>query len=739
MDPWRGFKGDTWRNRVDVADFVRDNYQPYYGDESFLSGPSERTQRVWNRCLELMEEEKRAGGVLAIDTRRVAGITAWKPGYIDQANEVIVGLQTDEPLKRMVNPWGGWRMVEAACKARGVEPSPRMAKVFTSYRRTQNEAIFRIYTPAMRQARKLGIITGLPDAYGRGRLIGDYRRVALYGTEFLRKEKQKDLYALDNVDDTTIHLREDIADQVRALERMAELGQAYGCDITRPANNAREAVQWLYLAYLCAVKEQNGAAMSFGHNSPFLDIYIQRDLAEGVLTETEAQELIDQLTIKLRLVRHLRTPEYDELFAGDPTWITESLGGMAEDGRPLVTKTDYRWLQTLRNLGTAPEPNLTVLWSPRLPKSFREFCARTAIETSAIQFENDDLMRPIFGDDYGISCCVSATKLGRDMQFFGARVNLAKALLLAINGGRDEFTGEEVVNVPELTGEYLEWDQVWSNYERVLTWLSVLYSRTMNCIHYMHDKYNYERVQMALIDSNPHRHMAFGVAGLSVVADSLSAIRFGRVKVIRDERGIAERFEIEGDFPCYGNDDDRVDGLAVRVLRYFYVSLSEQPIYRNAVPTISVLTITSNVVYGKKTGATPDGRERGKPFAPGANPMHGRELSGVVAAMRSVAKLPYEICRDGISYTFSITPRALGEDMPQRIQNLINLMNGYFGSGGHHMNVNVYSREMLIDAMEHPELYPNLTIRVSGYAVHFTKLSKEQQLEVIERTIYERM
>jgi len=739
MDPWRGFKGDGWRNRVDVADFIRDNYQPYYGDESFLSGPSERTQRVWNRCLELMEKEKQVGGVLAIDTKRVAGITAWKPGFIDRENEVIVGLQTDEPLKRMVNPWGGWRMVEAACKARGVEPDPQMAKIFTSFRRTQNEAIFRIYTPAMRQARRLGIITGLPDAYGRGRLIGDYRRVALYGTEFLRQEKEKDLYALDNVDDTTIHLREDIADQIRALERMAELGKAYGCDITRPASNAREAVQWLYMAYLCAVKEQNGAAMSFGHNSPFLDIYIQRDLDEGTLTETEAQELIDQLTIKLRLVRHLRTPEYDELFAGDPTWVTESLGGMADDGRPLVTKTDYRWLQTLRNLGTAPEPNLTVLWNSRLPKPFRDFCARTAIETSAIQFENDDLMRPIFGDDYGISCCVSATRLGKDMQFFGARVNLAKALLLAINGGRDELTGEQVLDVPELTGEYLEWDQVWSNYERVLTWLSVLYSRTMNCIHYMHDKYNYERVQMALIDSNPHRHMAFGVAGLSVVADSLSAIRFAKVKAIRNEQGIAERFEIEGDFPCYGNDDDRVDGLAVRVLRYFYNSLSEQPIYRNAVPTLSVLTITSNVVYGKKTGATPDGRERGKPFAPGANPMHGRELSGVIAAMRSVAKLPYEVCRDGISYTFSITPRALGEDMPQRIHNLVNLLNGYFGSGGHHMNVNVYSRETLIDAMEHPELYPNLTIRVSGYAVHFTKLSKEQQMEVIERTIYERM
>ncbi|HOP75176.1 MAG TPA: formate C-acetyltransferase [Bacillota bacterium] len=739
MDPWRGFKGDGWRNRVDVSDFIRDNYQPYYGDESFLSGPSERTQRVWNRCLELMEKEKQVGGVLAIDTKRVAGITAWKPGFIDRENEVIVGLQTDEPLKRMVNPWGGWRMVEAACKARGVEPDPQMAKIFTSFRRTQNEAIFRIYTPAMRQARRLGIITGLPDAYGRGRLIGDYRRVALYGTEFLRQEKEKDLYALDNVDDTTIHLREDIADQIRALERMAELGKAYGCDITRPASNAREAVQWLYMAYLCAVKEQNGAAMSFGHNSPFLDIYIQRDLDEGTLTETEAQELIDQLTIKLRLVRHLRTPEYDELFAGDPTWVTESLGGMADDGRPLVTKTDYRWLQTLRNLGTAPEPNLTVLWSSRLPKPFRDFCARTAIETSAIQFENDDLMRPIFGDDYGISCCVSATRLGKDMQFFGARVNLAKALLLAINGGRDELTGEQVLDVPELTGEYLEWDQVWSNYERVLTWLSVLYSRTMNCIHYMHDKYNYERVQMALIDSNPHRHMAFGVAGLSVVADSLSAIRFAKVKAIRNEQGIAERFEFEGDFPCYGNDDDRVDGLAVRVLRYFYNSLSEQPIYRNAVPTLSVLTITSNVVYGKKTGATPDGRERGKPFAPGANPMHGRELSGVIAAMRSVAKLPYEVCRDGISYTFSITPRALGEDMPQRIHNLVNLLNGYFGSGGHHMNVNVYSRETLIDAMEHPELYPNLTIRVSGYAVHFTKLSKEQQMEVIERTIYERM
>lgn len=739
MDPWRSFKGEVWRSRIDVAEFVRDNYQPYYGDASFLAGASERTKRLWQKCQDLMEEERQAGGVLKIDTKRVAGITAWPPGYIDQENEVIFGLQTDEPLKRMVNPWGGWRMVEAACKARGVEPDKTMAKIFTRYRRTQNEAIFRIYTPAMRQARSLGIITGLPDAYGRGRLIGDYRRVPLYGTAYLMEQKKKDLYELDNIDDTTIHLREDIADQVRALERMAELGKAYGCDISRPALNAKEAVQWLYMAYLCAVKEQNGAAMSFGHTSPFLDIYIQRDLEEGTITETEAQELIDQMTIKLRLVRHLRTPEYDELFAGDPTWITESLGGMAEDGRPLVTKTDYRWLQTLRNLGTSPEPNLTVLWSPRLPKAFKDFCAEMAIETSSLQFENDDLMRPIFGDDYAISCCVSATRLGKDMQFFGARVNLAKALLLAINGGKDELTGDSVVDVPELQGDYLEWDQVWSNYEKVLTWLSVLYSRTMNCIHYMHDKYNYERVQMALIDSKPHRHMAFGVAGLSVVADSLSAIKYSRVKVIRDERGIATGFQIEGQFPCFGNDDDRVDGLAVRVLRYFFNSLSEQPIYRNAIPTMSVLTITSNVVYGKKTGPTPDGREAGKPFAPGANPMHGRELTGVVAAMRSVAKLPYDICRDGISYTFSITPRALGSNQSDRIKNLISLIDGYFTSGGHHINVNVYSRETLIDAMEHPELYPNLTIRVSGYAVHFIKLSKEQQLEVIERTIHERM
>lgn len=739
MDAWRNFKGDVWRKRIDVSDFVRDNYQPYYGEASFLSGSSERSKRLWDKCQKLMEEERRAGGVLKIDTKRVAGITAWKPGYIDKEDELIVGLQTDEPLKRMVNPWGGWRMVEAACQAQGIEPDKNMAKIFTRYRRTQNEAIFRIYTPAMRQARKLGIITGLPDAYGRGRLIGDYRRVALYGTDFLMKEKQKDLYEMDNVDDSTIHLREDIADQVRALERMAELGRAYNCDISRPAANAREAVQWLYMAYLCAVKEQNGAAMSFGHNSPFLDIYIQRDIDEGTLTEEEAQELIDQLVMKLRLVRHLRTPEYDELFAGDPTWITESIGGMGEDGRPMVTKTDYRWLQTLRNLGPAPEPNLTILWSPRLPKHFRHFCTGMAIETSALQFENDELMRPIFGDDYAISCCVSATRIGRDMQFFGARVNLAKALLLAINGGKDEFTGEEVLNVPNLTGDYLTWEEVWANYEKVLTWLSVLYSRTMNCIHFMHDKYNYERVQMALIDSNPHRHMAFGVAGLSVVADSLSAIRYSRVKVIRDERGIATDFKIEGDFPCYGNDDDRVDGLAVRVIRYFYESLSKQPIYRNAVPTLSILTITSNVVYGKKTGPTPDGRNGGKAFAPGANPMHGRELSGVVAAMRSVAKLPYDICRDGISYTFSITPRALGDEPESRIKNMIGLVDGYFGAGGHHININVYSREVLIDAMEHPEIYPNLTIRVSGYAVHFTKLSREQQLEVIERTIHERM
>lgn len=739
MDPWRGFKGVVWRDQIDVTDFVRANYQPYEGTADFLAGATERTRKLWDQCLDLLKKEREAGGVLEIDTKRVAGITAWPPGYIGRENEVIVGLQTDKPLKRMVNPWGGWRMVEAACKARGVEPDPVMKKIFTRYRRTQNEAIFRIYTPAMRQARHLGIITGLPDAYGRGRLIGDYRRVPLYGCAFLMKEKQKELYAMDNIDDTTIHLREDIADQVRALERMIELGQAYGCDISRPAINAREAVQWFYLAYLCAVKEQNGAAMSLGHNSPFFDIYIERDLVEGAITEAEAQELIDQLTIKLRLVRHLRTPEYDELFAGDPTWITESLGGLAEDGRPLVTKTDYRWLQTLRNLGPAPEPNLTVLWSPRLPDNFRKFAMELAIETSTLQFENDELMRPIFGDDYAISCCVSATRLGKDMQFFGARVNLAKALLLAINGGRDEQTGERVLELPDLEGEYLEWEKVWANFEKVLTWLSVLYSRTMNCIHYMHDKYNYERVQMALIDSNPHRHMAFGVAGLSVVADSLSAIRYAKVKAIRDEQGLAKDFEIEGEFPYYGNDDDRVDGLAVRVLRYFYSSLAKQPIYRNAVPTLSVLTITSNVVYGKKTGATPDGRKAGKPFAPGANPMHGREKNGVVAAMRSVAKLPYDICRDGISYTFSITPRALGREKEERIKNLTRLVDGYFNAHGHHININVYSRETLIDAMDHPELYPNLTIRVSGYAVNFNRLSREQQLEVIERTIHERM
>lgn len=739
MDAWRGFQGEVWRGRIDVTDFVRTNYQPYLGEADFLAGPSDRTRRLWEKCQDLLKQEREAGGVLAIDTKRVAGITAWKPGYIDKNDEVIVGLQTDAPLKRMVNPWGGWRMVEAACKARGVEPDPNMAKIFTRYRRTQNEAIFRIYTPAMRQARSLGLITGLPDAYGRGRLIGDYRRIPLYGATRLIEEKKKDLYALDNVDDTTIHLREDIADQVRALERMIELGLTYDCDISRPAANAREAVQWLYMAYLCAVKEQNGAAMSFGHNSPFIDIYIQRDLNEGTLTEEEAQELIDQLVMKLRFVRHLRTPEYDELFAGDPTWITESLGGMAEDGRTLVTKTDYRWLQTLRNLGPAPEPNLTILWSPRLPQAFRKFTTDMAIATSTLQFMNDEMMRPVFGDDYGISCCVSATRIGKDMQFFGARVNLAKALLLAINGGRDEKAGDRVLDLPELPGEYLEWNKVWENFEKVLTWLSVLYSRTMNCIHYMHDKYNYERIQMALIDSKPHRHMAFGVAGLSVVADSLSAIRYAKVKVIRGENGIATDFQIEGDFPCYGNDDDRVDGLAVRVLRHFYDSLCQQPIYRNAVPTMSVLTITSNVVYGKKTGATPDGRQKGKPFAPGANPMHGREKSGTIAAMRSVAKLPYNICRDGISYTFSITPRALGEETEDRIKNLEGLLDGYFGSGGHHINVNVYSRELLIDAMEHPELYPNLTIRVSGYAVNFCRLSREQQLEVIERTIHERM
>ena len=739
IEAWRKFQGKAWHNRIDVAEFVRENYQPYFGSADFLKGLSEKSGRVWKKCLDLMEEERARGGVLEIDTRRVAGITAWAPGYIDRADEVIVGFQTDKPLKRMVNPWGGWRMVEAACEARNVKPDPTMAKIFTRYRRTQNEAIFRIYTPAMRQARKLGIITGLPDAYGRGRLIGDYRRVALYGTAFLMDEKRKELYALDNIDDAAIHLREDISDQVRALERMAELGKSYECDISRPAVNAREAVQWVYMAYLCAVKEQNGAAMSFGHTSPFLDVYINRDLTEGTIDEQEAQELIDQLVIKLRMVRHLRTPEYDQLFAGDPTWITESLGGMGEDGRPLVTKTDYRWLQTVKNLGPAPEPNLTVLFSPRLPAAFRRFCADLAIETSVLQFENDELMRPVFGDDYAISCCVSATGVGRDMQFFGARANLVKALLLAVNGGKDEITGEQVLVVPELTGEYLEYDAVWSNYERVLTWLSVLYSRTMNCIHFMHDKYNYERVQMGLIDSAPRRSMAFGAAGLSVVADSLSAIRYGRVRVTRDDKGIARVYTADQEFPCFGNDDDRVDGLAVRVIRHFYTSLSKQPIYRNATPTLSILTITSNVVYGKMTGPTPDGRLSAMPFAPGANPMHGRERTGTVAAMRSVAKLPYDICRDGISYTFSITPRALGTNSEERVNNLLGLVDGYFGSSGHHINVNVYSREMLIEAMDHPELFPNLTIRVSGYAVHFTKLSREQQLEVIERTVHERL
>ncbi|MGE5558432.1 MAG: formate C-acetyltransferase [Bacillota bacterium] len=739
MDPWRAFKGSVWKKRMDVSDFIRENYRPYYERGDFLAGATGRTQKLWAKCQNLMERERKAGGVLEIDTRHVAGMTAWQPGYIDRENEVIVGLQTDKPLKRMVNPWGGWRMVEAACRARGIEPDENMAKIFTRYRRTQNEAIFRIYTPAMRQARKLGIITGLPDAYGRGRLIGDYRRVPLYGISFLVEGKKRDLYSLDNVDDTAIHLREDIADQVRALERLMELGNSYGFDLSRPAANAREAIQWLYMSYLGAAKEQNGAAMSFGHNSPFIDIYIERDISEGTLDEPGAQELMDHLVIKLRLIRHLRTPEYDELFAGDPVWITESLGGMAEDGRPLTTKTDYRWLQTLRNLGPSPEPNLTVLWSPHLPEPFRMFTAELAIETSALQFENDELMRPIFGDDYAISCCVSATRLGRDMQFFGARVNLAKALLLAINAGRDERTGDKVLEVPALEGEYLEWDKVWNNYEKVLSWLSVLYSRTMNCIHYMHDQYNYERLQMALIDSNPRRHMAFGVAGLSVAADSLSAIRYGHVKAVRDKAGIAAEFIAENDFPCFGNDDDRVDGIAVRILRFFHDSLSGQPIYRNAVPTLSVLTITSNVVYGKKTGPTPDGRKEGRPFAPGANPMHGREREGVAAAMRSVAKLPYDVCRDGISYTFSITPRALGENPEERKGNLAGLIDGYFNALGHHINVNVYSRDILISAMEHPELYPNLTIRVSGYAVHFARLSREQQMEVIERTIYERI
>ena len=740
MDAWRRFSDGHWRTEIDVREFIQQNYKPYEGDDSFLVGPSERTKKLWEKTSKLLQEETKRGGTLDVDTKTVSTITSHAPGYIDRDLEVIVGLQTDEPLKRAIMPFGGIRMVKNACEAYGYELDPEVEKIFNEYRKTHNQGVFDAYTPEIRRARSAGIITGLPDAYGRGRIIGDYRRVPLYGVDRLIEDKKRQRALLETawMDDEVIRQREETTEQINALEALKLMAQSYGYDISRPARNAFEAVQWLYFAFLGAVKEQNGAAMSLGRVSTFLDIYIERDLEEGTITEEEAQELIDQFVIKLRLVRFLRTPEYNELFSGDPTWVTEAIGGMGLDGRTLVTKNSFRFLHTLTNLGPAPEPNMTVLWSQALPENFKRYCAKMSIQTSSIQYENDDLMRPMWGDDYSIACCVSAMRTGKQMQFFGARANLAKALLYAINGGRDEISGIQVTpQFKPITSEYLDYDEVMERFDQVMEWLARVYINALNIIHYMHDKYSYEALEMALHDMEILRTMACGIAGLSVVVDSLSAIKYAKVKPIRNGEGLAVDFEIEGEFPMFGNNDDRVDQIAVDLVENFMRKLRKQKTYRNSIPTLSILTITSNVVYGKKTGNTPDGRKAGEPFAPGANPMHGRDKKGAIASLSSVAKLPYRYAEDGISYTFSIVPKALGRDLDSRINNLVALLDGYFHKKGHHMNVNVFERETLLDAMEHPEKYPQLTIRVSGYAVNFIKLTREQQEDVIRRTFFE--
>lgn len=740
MSEWQGFQAGNWQTAIDVRDFIQKNYTPYEGNAQFLSPASFRTKRLWAECEKLLKQEREAGGVLDIDTEAVSTITSHAPGYIEKELELIVGLQTDAPLKRGVIVNGGVRMAEQACEAYGRKLNPAISEIYHKHRKTHNTAVFDAYTEEMKQARRLGFITGLPDAYGRGRIIGDYRRVALYGVERLISGKQADLTELATkpMNEPTIRSREEIAQQIQALHELVSMADSYGYDIRRPANTAQEAVQWLYFAYLAAIKEQNGAAMSLGRVSTFLDIYIERDIEAGLLDESQAQELIDQLIVKLRFARHLRTPDYNELFAGDPLWVTEAIGGIGCDGRSLVTRTSFRFLHTLYTLGPAPEPNLTVLWSPVLPQGFKTFCAAVSIDTSSIQYENDELMRPIYGDDYAIACCVSAMTVGKQMQFFGARANLAKALLLAINGGRDEKSGEQIgPELPLPAGEILDYETVRSNLSIVLDWLTGLYVNTMNLIHRMHDTYAYESLQMALHDSEPGRLMAFGVAGLSVAADSLSAIRHTAVRAIRDERGIAANFAAAGEFPCFGNDDDRVDEIATALCAEFSAKLKQHPAYRDAEHTLSVLTITSNVMYGAKTGATPDGRCAGEPFAPGANPMHGRDKKGALAAASSVTKLSFDDCRDGISYTFTAIPSALGKDKPSREKNLTAVLDGYTKKGGHHININVLDRAVLQDAMARPEEYPQLTIRVSGYAVNFIKLSPLHQREVISRTFYD--
>lgn len=732
----------NWQNHIDVRDFIIRNYTPYDGDSLFLSPPTEKTKALWAKVQELMKKERESGGVLDIDENTISTITSHKPGYIDQKLEDIVGLQTDSPLKRAIMPFGGIRMVKTSLEAYGKSLSPTIDNIF-KYRKTHNDGVFDAYTEDMKKARSSGIITGLPDAYGRGRIIGDYRRVALYGVDYLinQKVKAKEAFVFDLINDDIIRQREELSEQIRALEELKEMALSYGYDISYPATDIKEAIQWLYFAYLAAIKDQNGAAMSLGRVSTFLDIYAERDLNAGKYTETEIQQLVDSFVIKLRMVRFLRTPAYDELFSGDPTWVTEALGGMGIDGRHMVTKMTYRFMQTLINLGAAPEPNMTVLWSTGLPEHFKAFCAKVSIDTSSVQYENDDLMRVEYGDDYGIACCVSATKIGKMMQFFGARANLPKALLYALNGGKDEFSGEQIG--PEMAliknNDALDYEEVWRKYDQICNWLSRLYINTLNIIHYMHDKYCYEKIQMALHDEQIFITSACGLAGLSVVVDSLSAIKYAKVKPIRNEQGLTVDFEIQGDYPKFGNHDERVDSIARQVVEHFMKKLNKHRTYKQSKPTLSILTITSNVVYGKVTGATPDGRKSGMPFAPGANPMHGRDSKGCVASMMSVASLPYEFAKDGISFTFSIVPEALGKDEGSRVQNLVSLMDGYFVEGGHHINVNVINREILIDAMNRPELYPQLTIRVSGYAVNFIRLTKEQQLDVISRTFHSRI
>ncbi|NLB32751.1 MAG: formate C-acetyltransferase [Tissierellia bacterium] len=741
MKEWKSFVEGSWMEEIDVRSFIQKNYNPYEGNEEFLANATEKTKNLFKKASELMEEELNRG-VLDVDTRNISGIDNFEPGYLDKDNEIIVGFQTDAPLKRMINPYGGIRMVEQSLKAYGYTISDDLSSVFNKYRKTHNEGVFDAYTNEILSARSAGLLTGLPDAYGRGRIIGDFRRVALYGIDFLVEKKKEEYNNIKfPMSEENIRLREEIKEQIKALFEMKSMAAKYGIDISKPSSNALEAVQAVYFGYLAGVKENNGAAMSLGRVSTFIDIYVERDLHNGNLSEIEVQEIIDQFVLKLRMVRHLRTPEYNELFAGDPNWVTEALGGMGLDGRTLVSKTSFRFLHTLSNLSAAPEPNITILWSEKLPESFKKYCSKMSIETSAIQYENDDLMRAIYGDDYGIACCVSAMSIGKDMQFFGARCNLAKSLLMSINGGVDEINKEKVIrNIDKINSQVLNYDEVLTNYKKVLEYVAELYVNTMNIIHYMHDKYAYESGLMALHDCNVRRLMAFGVAGLSIAADSLSAIKYANVKPIYGIDGITKDFEILGEFPMYGNDDDRVDNIAIELLEFFSKELKKHKTYRNAKHTLSVLTITSNVVYGKKTGATPDGRKKGEAFAPGANPMNGRDKSGILASLNSVAKLKYEdICEDGISNTFTVVPETLGKQERHRIDNLSNILDGYFVQGGHHINVNVLNRDTLCDAMENPSKYPNLTIRVSGYAVNFNRLTKEQQLDVISRTFHDRM